>query len=413
MPDPVTDRLTARLEHLQIERLVRVESIADDAAAVVAAAVDRVLSITVGRKPLPNKQIDIANTLRVIPEQLNVVIERQFVRLAYWSQAEFVRVMARTIPRPWFRLVNPVVILAGEDEEKPIPIPGIQVPEPALAVLMSDDEWAVYLARNVFPPPDRDAVLEIIHRPNAGVDYRERITGLSKLVDPDRTAGAIAQGLSDGENIQQLTTRMLDQVTGRVKSSAKRIARTEGLRVANEMQRDSYNDLGDLSVGVQIMETLDQVTRPHHALRHGTNYYSDGRQPTVDEMPRLPDEPNCRGWDRPILDYPDDVKNDPELSSIYNNASGHAIPDPQEYSQWWAGTDDGRRKVSVGTGRFNTMVTQLDGVRPPEWEDFIHPDGKRLKIADLKKETTLEREARRQEVFKVIQARTDQLARVR
>ncbi len=414
MPDPINDRLTARVEQLQIERLVRVEGIGTTLDATVDAAIDSVLGVLVSRRETNSRRLSIANTLRQIPATLNVVIERQFVRLARWSHGEFVKLFVSAVPRKWFRAINPAAVLVGEDEGGQFFAPGIDVDnrlEPIVAERLSDAEWAAWVAENVFPPPPLETVLEIVHRPMGGLDYKERITALSKLVDPDRVANALVTGYAEGKNVAQLAKDVLPHVEGGIKASARRIARTEGLRIANTMQRESYKDLGDLMIGLQILETLDQNTRPHHALRHGTIYYINGTPP-IEEAPDLPDEPNCRGFDVPVLRPPEELANDPVMAPVFQNAAGHAIPDPVTYSQWWQSADVGRQKIAVGTGRYNAMASKLGGTREPEWEDFIDAKGRRLKVAELKGETVEEREARRQEVFAAMAERVRLLQRV-
>ena len=414
MADPINDRLAGRIEQLQIERIVRVEQIAGMLDLLVNSTLDSVLAVAVSRRAQDSKRVSIARKLRALPGAFNAVLDRQFFRLARWSQSEFVNAFARTIPRNWIRAIEPAALLVGEDESTPAPgvsIPG--GPEPAVTDRMTDAEWSDWVAANVFPPPAAEVVREIIHRPNAGVDYAERISGLSALVEPERIAQSLVEGVAEGEAIEALSRRILPQVDGNVRASAKRIARTEGLRIANTMQRESYKDLGDLVIGFQILATLDQNTRPEHALRHGTIYYNDGRQPSADTMPLVPDEPNCRCMDVPVMRPPEELADDPALSAVFSNAAGHAIPDPASYSAWWSSVDIGRRKLSVGSGRYNAMSRKLQGVREPEWEDFIEPDGTRLKIGEIRSESDESREDRRQLVFAGIRERAKLLQRIR
>ena len=107
--------------------------------------------------------------------------------------------------------------------------------------------------------------------------------------------------------IDTLTKIIAPAVDG-AKWQARRIARTESLRVANQAQRETWKPLSRAGVisAVQIVATIDSATRDHHVARHGRIYSQrtpDG--PFISDggelLPALPDEPNCRCWDSPIL----------------------------------------------------------------------------------------------------------------
>ena len=264
-------------------------------------------------------------------------------------------------------------------------------------------------SRNTLSPPmTKDKASEIVERETLGVSWRDRIAKLSRLIEPEKTAGLIAEGTAEGLNVAQMAKTILPHVTGGIRASAQRLARTEGLRVANESQRDMYEDLGDLMVGTQILASLDENTRPEHAARNGRIHYNDRRKtPTIDTLPILPDEPNCRCFDVPVMKTPDELKEDPELFAEFRTVSGEGIPDPLTFDQWFRDADPGRQKLAVGVRRFNVMKAKLGDSRLPEWTDFIEEDGKLLKLETIQNETDLEAIQRIRKIQKVMDARRE------
>lgn len=289
----INDQLAARYEHLQIERILRAEVIADLVSSVVDDTVERVLLITQRKRDTLLRSADIAETLQLLPDQMEKTFEQAASKLALWSFRQATQVLTHTIPRKWFRKVQPATVLVGEDKTPDELLDFDDNIGPVVGRRLTDAEWEEWVSENVFAPPSAEQIQEVLERPVAGRNYQQRIQDLSKLVDPEKVAGELIDGFAEGLNVDQLTKKILPRVTGNVRSSARRIARTESLRVANEMQREMYKDLGDLMVGTQVLATLDQNTRPHHALRNGRIYYRDGRQPDESELPVLPDEPNC------------------------------------------------------------------------------------------------------------------------
>lgn len=169
-------------------------------------------------------------------------------------------------------------------------------------------------ASKIFPAPSLDTINRIIF--SSG--WQDRVGFLTRLADPGVLATQIATGLSQGQTVQQIAAAVRPAVQG-VQTSARRVARTEGMRVAHEIQMEAYEDLGELVVGYQIHATLDEHTRPWHRRRDGTTYYRDPKpgQKGFAQMPRPPMEspdltdrpprtpfiaPNCRCYVTPVLD---------------------------------------------------------------------------------------------------------------
>jgi len=408
---------------------MRAETIADRIGGMVDFAVEEVLITAIRRSPAISKQRRIASRLRrLTPDMINE-LDSMLSKFVVWNHKETVSLLARTIPRKWFRMIQPAVVLVGErvDEEPPVPevvpptvidVPpvaqGLAFTEPIVASRLTDAEWADWLARHVFPSPDTEMVTRIVYSPVAGENWQERITKLSQLVQPESVAAELVQGVSEGENIDQLRKRILPHVEGNVRSSAQRIARTESMRVANEASKESYNELGDMLAGQQIDEILDERTRPHHALRHGTVYWkaSTGKTPLLQDMPVIPDEPNCRGTIVPVLTPPDEILDDPAIAAEFANLGGEAIPDPIEYQQWFSEVDPGRRMLAVGKGRYNEMKKILGDSRQPEWFDFVDSDGKLISRKKLTGESDQDREIRRAGVRVLVDQRRNLIQQI-
>jgi hypothetical protein len=49
------------------------------------------------------------------------------------------------------------------------------------------------------------------------------------------------------------------------------------------------------------------------------------------------------------------------------------VPDPLVYSEWFGRTDERRRAVAVGAGRYAEMLRALDG-QAATWEHFLDPE---------------------------------------
>lgn len=409
----VDDRLAARIEQKQVEQMLYVESIADAMAVRVEESYRAAVASFMGQSPLAEKQQRASESLRSLSSELTAIGVDQFTRAVYWSHAETVRILAKEIPRKWFRVATPLVIAVGEEVFPITPDIDAETDEPVRPRRLTQEEWEQFLQDTILPAPSQAEVEAIIYRPVAGVEWRDRVSSLSSRVsDPDLVAGLLASGYSQGKTLDQLAKDIESTVSNHA-SSARRIARTEGMRVANESQRQQYEGLGDLMSGVQIWATLDQNTRPHHALRNGTVYWQDGRRkPNIADLPQLPDEPNCRCYDAPVLTTPSEFLNDPAIRAEFENASGQPIVDPQVYDEWFRSASVGKRKMVVGSAKYESMKRQLGGVREPEWTDFIDENGKMLPLKTLRAETLAGRAARKRKVDELIQTRKKLLADV-
>jgi SPP1 gp7 family putative phage head morphogenesis protein len=152
--------------------------------------------------------------------------------------------------------------------------------------------------------PDRETVSRIVY--SSG--WLKRIAAQSKLASPEAIAAIVARGYSEGKNVKQIAADLLPVLQG-VQSSARRVARTEGMRIAHEIQFATWEQMGDLVIGYQVHSVHDDHVRPEHKKRDGTIYYKNPKagQKGIDEMPRPPIEAdgsvahNCRCYLTPVF----------------------------------------------------------------------------------------------------------------
>ena len=291
--------------------------------------------------------------------------------------------------------------------------------EPAFDTLPMDEQKAAY-KELLFPPPSRKKTLEIIKRPVGGVDWDERLQMMSRLASPEVLASRVANGYAAGMTRQQIVKELTPLVNG-VKSSARRVARTQGMAIANTMQMDAYADAGDIIEGYQHFSTLDQFARPWHAARNGRIYYKRPKpgQSGLYQManpPMEPDDPNERPSGEPklarncrcvlvaVLVPPESIVNDPAKMAVFKNNSSESIPDPLTYSDWFAKSPEEKQRLAVG-GRRWSVAKEKHG-RAPEWADFLDPETGGLLTRDaLEAETPKAAMTRRGEVQALIRER--------
>jgi len=157
-----------------------------------------------------------------------------------------------------------------------------------------------------------DLLTRLIDPP--GFDFLRLIVGdapdlLTRLIDPQSASNTVLQGIAQGWDRRRIAAELTD-VFGGWESSARRVARTEGLRVATRTQLSASEEIPDLVQGYQVLSVLDARVRPEHRERHGTIYHRNprGSQLGFDVMPQPPlDNPgsvlahNCRCFLCPVF----------------------------------------------------------------------------------------------------------------
>lgn len=284
-----------------------------------------------------------------------------------------------------------------------------------VAGTLSDEKKRKIFADLLFPPLSLDRVAEIVRGRSGSLDWVSRLSAATRLAAPEQLAGIITRSYSQGKTQQQIAKDLLPAVQN-VQTTARRIARTEGMRIAHDTQMEMYDQLGDLVIGYQVHAQLDQNTRPWHAARSGTIYYNEPKkgQKGPAQMPHPPIEPedprerpagaprtawNCRCYTSPVLRPPEYAKTHPEKLNVFSNSAGKLVPDPATYSAWFNQADERRRRLAVGTRRYSAVREVLE--EEPTWAHFLDPrDGDLMPLEALRNESASDRAARVQIVMK-------------
>lgn len=249
-----------------------------------------------------------AMRMRPVLLHLRQILRRQLVLdllgVAGWAHAS----AARALTARARHLVARRERNTGVDEPTPLEDPFERFRG---AVLFNPD--GTFTVRNPEPIADgRFDYSRLLVEPPSAFEL-SRIVGpaplrLSKLFDPDRVAGTVWQGIAQGQDRRSIAKDLM-RVLNNDAVAARRVARTEGLRVATQMQLSASESIPELVAGYQILATLDSRTRPEHRARHGTIYHRQphGSQKGFDQMPHPPIEAdgtvayNCRCMLAPVF----------------------------------------------------------------------------------------------------------------
>lgn len=237
----------------------------------------------------------------------------------------------------------------------------------------------------IVDPPTHREVMSIINKPVNGETWRERLGQMTtRRVAPGAVAKAIANAYSAGGNVDDVK-RALRPIVGTKGAAARTIARTESVRVANEMHERSMAQAGDALIGYTYEATLDDVVRPEHAARHGRVFKKDDPKRI-----QLPDGPNCRchysaiiAADVTVFGRPGSLP--PEAKKV------------EEFANWYDKQSPHRREQIVGKERFKAAVEKY-GVGDPSWEQVTSasPNLETLRVrGDLEKAARAARSQRR------------------
>jgi len=457
--DYISRRVASRTHIAQIEALRRAEGTANAVEREIRAASKRATAAAIAAGSTLDTR-GVHSAVEGLWREVAQIMLRRFEAMASWSHQQAANALVETVPRNWWKILIPslpskvkeaTVLPAGgmvppdfpprtgiaapaPDEGDPCnpllpPPPGficvggllVQIQdEPIRAGKLTGKQRDKLVKELIFPPLSPERTSQIVFSPDSqGQSWVQRLQALSRQVtQPEALASQIIQGISSGENVQQLTQRIGGQFD-LAASSARRIARTEAKRVSLQAQADSFESIGPLLIGYQHNAQLDQNTRPDHAARNGKIYYLEptAGQDSVDEMiipPGKSPEPNCRCWASPVLAPPEEIKSDPRLAADFANAAGEEIPDPTVYDRWFQTADDGARMDAVGVRRYKAMKdVYADTGQRPEWVDFVDPEGNLMSVTALKNETPQQRAERRYKAYELFRDREEAIQTIR
>lgn len=328
----------------------------------------------------------------------------------------------RALPREWLGIFAGVAAAKIEEarapELEPDPLEVRYEWEPIAQRAVSRDEAMSLIRGMLLPSPTEDqARAWLTDAPPGGLSWEER---LRRWEGPARAAmlSELSIGLAAEENVDDLRGRLKPFADG-IAWKAQRIARTEANRVAERASRAAFDGMGELVDGLQVVAVMDEWTRSEHAHRNGRIYRrgEDGvyRGDDGEELPDLPDAPNCRCMTIPVMSIPEAFEQDPALRATFETATKDLIPDPASYSDWWKRADPREQMTAVGVRRWRVMSDRMSTMVPPrqvQWEDFLAPDGSLVPTDVLRRESLDEWAARRREVDTRIHRRRAEFATV-
>ena len=95
----------------------------------------------------------------------------------------------------------------------------------------------------LFPAPGPEEMDRIVR----STGWENRIAALSALAPPEHIAATVSTGFSLGQTPQEVARDLLP-VMNNVRTSARRVARTEGMRITHDVQMKMWDGLGDWTV---------------------------------------------------------------------------------------------------------------------------------------------------------------------
>lgn len=267
----------------------------------------------------------------------------------------------------------------------------------------------------LLPDEDEETVDRIVYSPSGQTTWQQRMAQQTSLASPESVAQDVTMGMLRGETPGQLARRMAPTVQN-VRTTARRVARTESTRCSTEANLEIYENLGDIIIGYQINATMDWRVRPHHAARNGTIYYRNPRpgQESMLRMPRPPIEEdgtvahNCRCNLSPVFQPAEHIENDPALRALFTDRQGDIIPDPATYEEWFAQAPPSERRWAVGARRLRAAQDRLEPGEQLTWASVIDPrTGQLLNHDTIANETSRRRRARIAAVDEIVAERAN------
>jgi hypothetical protein len=294
----ISQRLASRSRTRQADLCVKAEAAAnavDRAIGSVWAAILR--DLRAGR--LHN----LSDRFRSLLPIARGTVDDSLHRIAVWGYRQSVQALTGTLSTRYLRVaamrrMTESRLLERESPDRDSGV--IQLDALGLADLagalrepvsdFSAEDQKDIFADLLFPPPSKETLDRVINQPVQGVTWRDRLEGATRTsATPEKLMAILSQGFSQNKSPREIAKDLLPAVDG-VRSSARRIARTESMRVSHGVAEESWKGMGDLVIGFQVHATLDQNTRPWHAARNGQVHFKEpkGSQLGMDQCPHPP-----------------------------------------------------------------------------------------------------------------------------
>lgn len=376
----LTSKLAAFIGIAHIEVQDYLDDEAERAASIVDKYIAEIMAVDASQPAYVIEQ-QIRHILERMPNAIGKSLYDSLLEVGNVSANEVVKALVKGIPLEYM----PVEILTQESFPGAI-LKAIIKPfkrkEPTVAL---DKRELKRRFHDLLIEPIKKTVLERIVLGGAKA-IAALMQWTKTTLNPKRVADIFVKGISGGKDRRQIA-RDLQQELGATKAQAKRLARTEGLRVATESNFAAYEELGDAVVGYQLHAVLDERTRPLHRIRNGWVFYKhpENGQRDVKDMPHPPVESdgsiswNCRCWIAPIFA---DLENLDKKK--YIGSESKLLPDPLVYSDFWRQATERQKRIAVGSRRYD-LVTKLHGANASYFH-FIDDNGDLLPMDAISQE---------------------------
>jgi SPP1 gp7 family putative phage head morphogenesis protein len=399
----------ALLEQLNVERVINADALAASLDEVTSTFLDKLVRATVRATFVDFTFVGrIKSVLQGLPNAWADEVGKRMTKLAFWASERSAVIFTTAVPRSW--MATQIEDAQRRSGVKETPLERIHE--------MPKDEYERLVRRYILPPRTKAEIERTVYRPAIFIaddgkqetfEWDAKIRELSRVVDPERVTQKLIAATQEEKSVAQIAKILVEETKG-IGHSARRIARTETMRQMNDEIVGRYADLGDMWIGVQYLATLDERVRPEHAINHGKIWWRDGKLPPLKDMPIPPIAPNCRCSTAPVLSPPQEALDDPTFLAELRASGGTSGPDIVTQQQWWKTADEARKRISVGSKRYDSMRSILG--REPDWIDFIADNGRLLKIKELEAETSIERGNRRAAILTALTMQGQQVSQI-
>lgn len=385
----LTSKLAAHIGIAHIEINDYLDDEAERAASVVDKFIYEIMLIDHRESPYWI-ELHVRKLCEQLPNAIGKSLYDSLMEVGDKSTRKIVDAMTRAIPLEYM----PVEVLTQESFSGGALLKAIIKPfKRKPPVVKLDKATLKSRFHSLLIEPIKKAVLEKIVLGGAKA-IANLMQWTKTTLNPKRIADIFVKGISDGKD-RRAIARDLQQELGATKAQAKRLARTEGIRVATESNLMAYEELGEAVIGFMIHAVLDERTRPQHRIRNGWVYYKEPEegQRSIADMPRPPIESdgtvswNCRCYLSPVFADLENLDKQKFISSGHN-----LIPDPLVYSDWWKSATERQKRIAVGSRRYDA-VTKKHG-KGASYFHFIDDNGDLLSLDAITMETASDTQAR-------------------